>query len=376
MLWSWRRQRRRNEYNAAKRRREEYNAAKRRREEYNAAKRCFMSTEGGMRAVIAALLANLGIAVAKFVAFIITQSSSMLAEAIHSLADSGNQVLLLVGNKRSQKERTQTHQFGYGRLRYVYAFVVAIILFLVGGLFSLYEGFHKIQHPEPLNDPQIAFIVLIVAIILESFSLRTALKESNKSRGRRNLFRFVRDTRNPELPVILLEDTGALFGLVFALIGVTLAVVTGNGAFDGLGAMSVGTLLIVIAIFLGMEMTSMLTGEAALPEEDAAMRAAIEQVSGIERVIHMRSLHTGPDEVLLAAKIAVPADASGRQIADLIDQAEVGVREAMPGKACLVYLEPDLFHVEYKSAAEVASEQARSPGSDEGSSDSDPGSGR
>lgn len=311
-----------------------------------------MSTEGGLRAVIAALVANLGIAVAKFVAFLITRSSSMLAESIHSLADSGNQILLLIGNKRSKRERTATHQFGYGRQRYIYAFVVAIILFLVGGLFSLYEGLHKVQHPEPLNDPLVAFVVLILAIGLESFSLRTALKESNQARGRRSLFRFVRDTRNPELPVILLEDTGALIGLLFALLGVTLAVVTGNGAFDGLGAMAVGLLLVVIAIFLGIEMTSMLTGESALPEEDAAMRAAIEAVDGIERVIHMRSLHTGPDEVLLAAKIAVPSDATGARIADLIDQAEAGVRAAMPGKTCLVYLEPDLFHAQYKSPAE------------------------
>ena len=309
-----------------------------------------MSTEGGMKAVVAALAENLGIAIAKFIAFLVTQSSSMLAESIHSLADSGNQVLLLIGNKRSQKVRTQTHQFGYGRRRYIYGFIVAIVLFLVGGLFSLYEGIHKVQHPEPLNDPQIAFGVLIIAIVLEGFSLRTALKESNKARGHRSLPRFIRDTRNPELPVILLEDTGALLGLVFALVGITLAVVTGNGAFDGIGAMAVGTLLVVIAIFLAMEMTSMLTGEAALPEEDAAITAAIESTDGVERVIHQRTLHIGPDELLVAAKIAVPATATAAAVADVIDAAELQIRTAVPDKTCVIYLEPDLYEADHRSA--------------------------
>lgn len=310
-----------------------------------------MSTEGGLKAVVAALLANLGIAVAKFVAFLLTQSSSMLAEAIHSVADSGNQVLLLFGNKRSQRASTATHQFGYGRQRYIYGFIVAIVLFLVGGLFSLYEGIHKIQHPEELSDPSIAFAVLIIAIVLEGFSLRTALKEANKSRGTRSLARFVRDTRNPELPVILLEDTGALLGLVFALIGITLAVVTGNGAYDGLGAAAVGTLLIIIAIFLAMEMVSMLTGESALPEEDDAMRAAIEATPGVERVIHMKTLHLGPDEILVAAKFAVSKSDTGAQIAAVIDAAESSVRGAMSGKRITAYLEPDIYDPEYETGA-------------------------
>ncbi|MFN8125776.1 MAG: cation diffusion facilitator family transporter [Candidatus Nanopelagicales bacterium] len=310
-----------------------------------------MSTEGGMKAVLAALAANLGIAVAKFVAFLLTQSSSMLAEAIHSLADSGNQVLLLVGNKRSKQTRTATHQFGYGRRRYIYGFIVAIVLFLVGGLFSLYEGIHKVQHPEPLNDAGIAFAVLLIAIVLEAFSLRTAVRESNRARGKRSLPRFIRDTRNPELPVILLEDTGALLGLVFALIGITLAVVTGNGAFDGIGAMAVGTLLVVIAIFLAMEMTSMLTGESALPEEDAAITAAIEATPGVERMIHQRTLHVGPDEILVAAKIAVPAASSAAEVAGVIDAAEVAIRAQIPDKECVIYLEPDIYDADHPDPA-------------------------
>ena len=300
-----------------------------------------MSTEGGMKAVVAALMANLGIAVSKFVAFAFTGSSSMLSEAIHSLADSGNQVLLLIGNKRSQRPADEHHPFGYGRRRYVYGFVVAIVLFLIGGLFSLYEGFHKWQHPEPLSDWWIAVVVLLAAIVMEGFSFRTAIKEANHARGSRSLGKFVRDARQPELPVILLEDAGALTGLVFALFGVGLAVITGDGRFDAMGAMAVGTLLVVIAIFLAMEMTTMLVGESALPEEVAAIRAALESSDGVNRVIHLRTLHVGPDELLVAAKVAIAHSATGEQIADDIDDAERALRAAVP-TAKYVFLEPDI----------------------------------
>ena len=294
-----------------------------------------------MKAVVAALLANVGIAISKFVAFFFTGSSSMLSEAIHSLADSGNQVLLLVGNKRSKKVADEQHNFGYGRRRFVYGFVVAIVLFLVGGLFSLYEGLHKWQHPEPLEDWWIAVVVLLVAIVLESFSFRTAIREANRSRGKRSMLQFVRDARQPELPVILLEDAGALVGLVFALTGVGLAVITGDGRFDAMGAMAVGTLLVVIAIFLAMEMTTMLVGESALPEEVAAIRAALESAVGVRRVIHLRTLHIGPDELLVAAKIAIAHNDTGAQIARDIDAAEAALRAAVP-TAVYVFLEPDL----------------------------------
>lgn len=300
-----------------------------------------MSTEGGIKAVIAALIANLGIAVSKFVAFIFTGSSSMLSEAIHSVADSGNQVLLLIGNKRAKKPADARHPFGYGRRRYVYGFIVAIVLFLVGGLFSLYEGFHKWQHPEPLNDWWIAVLVLLVAIGLETYSFRTAIREANKARGKRSLFGFIRDARQPELPVILLEDAGALAGLLFALFGVSAAVITGDGRFDALGAMAVGTLLVVIAVFLAIEMTAMLVGESALPEEVGAIRAALESSSGVERVIHLRTLHVGPDELLVAAKIAIHHSDTGASIAADIDSAEVALRAAVP-TARYIFLEPDL----------------------------------
>ena len=294
-----------------------------------------------MKAVVAALLANVGIAISKFIAFAFTGSSSMLSEAIHSVADSGNQVLLLIGNKRSTKPADESHPFGYGRRRFVYGFVVAIVLFLVGGLFSLYEGVHKWQHPEPLNDWWIAVLVLLVAIGLEGFSFRTALREANHARGRRSIPAFVKAARQPELPVILLEDAGALVGLVFALVGVGLAVLTGNGRFDALGAMAVGTLLVVIAIFLAIEMTAMLVGEGALPEEVEAIRSALESSEGVQRVIHLRTLHVGPDELLVAAKIAIAHSDTGAEIAADIDAAERALRAAVP-TARYVFLEPDL----------------------------------
>ena len=300
-----------------------------------------MSTEGGMKAVIAALLANLGIAVSKFVAFIFTGSSSMLSEAIHSVADSGNQILLLIGNKRSTKAADEHHPFGYGRRRYVYGFIVAIVLFMVGGVFSLYEGIHKWQHPEPLDDWWIAVLVLLVAIVLEGLSFRTAVREANRSRGKRSLGRFVRDARQPELPVILLEDFGALIGLTFALIGVSLAVITDNGRFDALGAIAVGSLLVVIAIFLAMEMTTMLVGESALPEQVDAIRVALEGSAGVLRVIHLRTLHVGPDELLVGAKIAVAHSETGQEIAEDIDAAERALRAAVP-TARYIFLEPDI----------------------------------
>ena len=300
-----------------------------------------MSTEGGKKAIIAALMANIGIAISKFVAFFFTGSSSMLSEAIHSVADSSNQVLLLVGNKRSQKPADEKHPFGYGRRRFVYGFIVAVVLFLIGGLFSLYEGLHKWQDPEPLNDWWIAVLVLVIAIGLETVSFRTALREANKSRGKRSLANFIKDSRQPELPVILLEDAGALLGLVFALVGVGMAVITGDGRWDAVGAMAVGTLLVVIAIFLAMEMATMLIGESALPEEVAAIRAALESAPLVERVIHLRTVHVGPDELLVAAKIAISQSETAAGIAAGINEAELALRAAVP-TARYVFIEPDL----------------------------------
>jgi cation diffusion facilitator family transporter len=298
---------------------------------------------GGTKAVVAALLANTGIAITKFAAWGLTQSASMLAESIHSVADAGNQVLLLVGGKRAKREATELHQFGYGRERYVYSFIVAIVLFSVGGLFALYEGFHKIQDPHPLEDWRwVPVVVLLVAIVLETLSFRTAIVEANKLRGHVSWTRFVRNARSPELPVILLEDFAALTGLILALLGVVLTLATGNGIWDGAGSMSIGALLVVVAIFLAIEMKSLLIGESATREAQQRIAAAIEAVPGIDRIIHLKTLHVGPEEVLVAAKLGVAPDLSATGIADTINAAERAVRETEPSSVH-IYIEPDIY---------------------------------
>jgi cation diffusion facilitator family transporter len=296
----------------------------------------------GTKAIIAALLANIGIAIAKFVAFLVTGASSMLAESIHSVADSGNQVLLLVGGKRAARAATPQHPFGYGRDRYIYAFIVSIVLFTVGGLFAMYEGYHKLTHPEELESPQWAIGVLLVAIVLESYSFRTAIKETAAVKPpSQSHWRFIRAARQPELPVILLEDFGALIGLVLALLGVGIATLTGNGIYDGLGTVAIGVLLVVIAVILAIETKSLLLGESATPEDQRKIVAAIEEGEGVLSVIHMRTLHLGPDEVLVAAKVAVGPDQTAQDIARGIDATEERIRAAVPS-ARVIYLEPDL----------------------------------
>jgi cation diffusion facilitator family transporter len=300
-----------------------------------------VSASGGTKAIIAALTANLAIAVCKFVAAFFTGSSSMLAEGIHSVADSGNQVLLLVGGRRAARASTKEHPFGYGRERYFYAFVVAVVLFTIGAAFSLYEGVHKISDPHEVSAPIWAFAVLIFAIIAESFSFRTAIKESNTVRGKQSWVSFIRRSKSPELPVILLEDLGALLGLIFALFGVTMAVVTGDGVWDGIGTLMIGVLLAVIAIVLAMETKSLLVGEGATPEMEEQIRAALEGAPEVARVIHMRTLHLGPEELLVAAKIAVEHNDTAAEVAHGIDEAERRIRSAVP-IARVIYLEPDL----------------------------------
>jgi len=299
-----------------------------------------MSSGGGTRAIIAALVANLGIAAAKFVGFLLTGSSSMIAEAAHSVADSGNQALLLLGGRTARRRATEEHPFGYGRDRYFYAFVVALVLFTLGSLFSLYEGVHKVQHPEPLKSPLIAIGILVVAIGLESFSLRTAVQESNEVRGRAGWVQFIRRAKAPELPVVLLEDTAALLGLVFALFGVSMAALTGDPVWDAVGTIAIGILLGVIAAILIVETKSLLIGEAAAPEAVDRIKAALVG-PGVDRVIHLRTLHLGPDELLVAAKIAMPRTTTLERVATAIDEAERRVRAAEP-VARVIYLEPDL----------------------------------
>lgn len=301
-----------------------------------------MSAESGTKAIVAALLANLGIAVTKFVAYLVSGSSSMLAESVHSLADSGNQVLLLVGGRRAARAATPEHPFGYGRERYVYAFVVSIVLFSVGGVFSVYEGIHKIQHPEELTNVAVPLVVLAVAIVLESFSLRTAVVESNKVRRGQSWVDFVRRAKAPELPVVLLEDLAALLGLVLALIGVSLAAVTGDAVWDGIGTVAIGVLLVVIALLLGVETKSLLLGEGSSPAEVSVIERALVDDQTIVRVIHMKTLYLGPDELLVAAKVAVAEGTEADDVVAAINAAEQRVRDTV-AVARVIYLEPDLF---------------------------------
>ena len=299
---------------------------------------------------MAALLANTGIAVMKFLAFFLTGASSMLAEGIHSIADSGNQVLLLVGGKRADRAATPQHPFGFGRERYIYSFLVAIVLFSVGGLFALYEAYHKAHEvheglPNELLDGRwwwVAIVVLLGAILMEGFSFRTAIVESNRTRGKTSWLDFIRRAKSPELPVILLEDFAALIGLVLALLGVSLSKLTGNGYFDVAGTAGIGLLLVAVAVMLGIETKSLLLGEAASPEAQQKLREALERTAGVEQVIHMKTLHLGPEELLVAVKIGVGRTQRAADIARTIDAAERAMREVEP-TAQVIYVEPDIY---------------------------------
>ena len=297
--------------------------------------------EGSRKAIVAALVANSGIAVAKFVGFLITGSASLLAEAVHSVADTSNQGLLLFGGSRARRRATPEHPFGYGRERYFWAFVVALVLFSMGGLFAIYEGIEKLRHPHAPESFGVAVVILVVAIALETFSLTTAVREANHVRGDQSWWSFIHRSKNPELPVVLLEDVGAEVGLFLALGGVIVAHVTDEPRWDAAGSLSIGILLVVIAIVLATEMKSLLLGEAASPTDEQAIQGAIESSPGVRRLIHMRTQHLGPDELLVAAKLEFEETLSFNQLADAVNDAETRLRQAVPA-ARVVYLEPDL----------------------------------
>lgn len=301
-----------------------------------------MSASGGTKAIIAAFLANTGIALTKFIAWFFSGSASMLAEAVHSVADAGNQLLLILGGRKARKAADKEHPFGYGRERYVYAFVVSIILFSVGGIFSIYEGVEKLTHPHELENAWLPMLVLTIAIVLESFSLRTAVKESNHVRGRQSWVQFVRRAKAPELPVVLLEDIAALVGLVFAFIAVGLTVITGNPLFDAIGTLMIGTLLVLVAIVLGIETKSLLVGEGANDEDVAKIEQAITAGPEAERIIHMKTLYLGPDELLVAAKLGFASDQRLLEVAAATNVIEQRIREAVPA-ARVIYIEPDVY---------------------------------
>ncbi len=297
--------------------------------------------DGSKKAIIAALAANLGIAIAKFIGFFFTRSTGMLAEAVHSLADSGNQGLLLLGSKRAKKGATAMHPFGYGRERYFWAFAVALVIFSLGGAFAFYEGLDKLIHPHEPKNLGIGVGILVFSILLESYSFKTAIVEANKLRGNTPMFKFLRRAKTPELPVVLLEDAGALFGLVLALGGLIMAEVTGNARWDAVGSLTIGVLLIGIAIFLSVEMKSLLIGEAASPEQEAAIAMAIEASPEVHKLIHMRTMHLGPDELLLGTKVHFDDAFTTSELASAIDAVEARIRAAVPS-ARVVYVEPDI----------------------------------
>jgi cation diffusion facilitator family transporter len=304
-----------------------------------------MSAGGGKKAILAALSANAGIAVAKFVGAAITGSASMLAEGVHSVADTANQGLLLLGQRRAEQDADELHPFGYGRNRYFYSFVVALVLFTLGSVYAIYEGIHKIQHPEELSSPLVAVLILGLAIALEGYSFRTAMRESKPLKGNSSWWRFIRNSRSPELPVVLLEDSGALAGLVFAFAAIVLTMVTGDPIWDGIGTLAIGILLGAIAIVLILEMHSLLIGEGATPEEDRAIRANLVDDTRIDRVIHLKTQYLGPEEMLVAAKVAITPGLDIADIATAIDAAEARVRGAVPA-AKVMYLEPDLYRAQ------------------------------
>jgi len=300
-----------------------------------------MSASGGTKAIVAALLANLGIAATKFIAFAFSGASAMLAEAIHSLADSINQILLLVGGRKATRAADEKHPFGYGRERFVYAFVVSIILFSLGGLFAVYEGYQKLLHPEPLEVWWLPMGVLTISIVLESFSLRTALREASPLRGGASWGKFIRHAKAPELPVVILEDTAALVGLVLAFLGVGLTAITGNSVFDAIGTIAIGLLLIVVAAVLGYEIKGLLVGEGAGVADREAIENAITGSGSSARIIHMKTLYLGPDELMVGAKLAFEPHAKFADVATEIDAVEARIRAAVPA-ARVIYIEPDV----------------------------------
>ncbi|MBX3286753.1 MAG: cation diffusion facilitator family transporter [Actinobacteria bacterium] len=307
----------------------------------------------GTKAVFAALGANVAIAVSKFVAFSVTGSSSVLAEGVHSVADSGNQLLLLLGGRRARRAADREHPFGYGRERYFWGFVVALVLFTLGAMFAVYEGLHKIEHPEEITNPEWAFGVLAFALLAEGTSLRTAVKEARKTKGDASYWRFIRRAKSPELPVVLLEDFGAMIGLCFALVGVSLSVALDDPVWDGYGTLAIGILLGFIAIVLVVEMKSLLIGESANRKDLEAIAAAVEVEPDVIRLIHLRAEHIGPEELLVGMKVEFLHELTVAEVAATIDRVERNIRGGVP-TARVIYIEPDVHHAHLATASFVA----------------------
>jgi cation diffusion facilitator family transporter len=312
--------------------------------------------------VVAALIANGCISLAKFAGFAITGSAAMLAEGVHSVADTGNQGLLLLGGSRSRRAATPDHPFGYGRERYFWSFVVAVMLFSLGGMFAVYEGVSKIRHPHEIESAGVAVTILVIAIIIEIFSFRTAIVEANHVKHpKMSWWTFIRRSKNPELPVVLLEDLGALVGLVIALTAVVVSVITDDPLYDGIGTLSIGILLVIIATILAIEMKGLLIGESASSSDEQAIAAAIEVEPSVRRLIHMRTQHIGPEELLVGAKIELVEGLEVAEVAEVVNRVETSVRRAVPS-ARIMYLEPDIFRTAIPEDDETGAAQAEVKG--------------
>lgn len=300
-----------------------------------------MAAGESKKAILAAMFANGGLAIAKFVAWGLTRSGSMLAEATHSVADTGNQVLLLVGESRAKRGPTKRRPFGSSREAYFMPFIVAIILFTLGAGFAAHEGIEKLRHPEELGSLRVAVIVLVIGIVLETGSFATAIRAANPLREGATWWRFIRSTKAASLAVVLLEDAAALIGLVLALIGVSLAAATGDPMWDAIGTLTIAALLASVAVLMAMETHSLLIGEAPDADEDAALRNAILAEDGIDEIIVLRAEHRGPEDLLVTAKVRVDPDLTASALAERIGAAERRARDAVPA-ARYMFIEPEI----------------------------------
>jgi cation diffusion facilitator family transporter len=300
-----------------------------------------MAPGGTTKSIVVALGANVGIAIAKFAGYLMTGSSAMLAESLHSLADSINELLLMIGKRQARKSPDTLHQFGYGRSRYFYSFVVALMVFMMGSVFAMYEGYRKLTHPEPLTRPGIALIILAFAALLDGYSLHTARAQSQRLKGSAGWWQFIRNSRVAEPPVILLEDSAALLGLGVAFAGVTLTTATGDPLWDAVSTLAIGVLLGAIAVVLIIETHSLLIGEGATGKQCDTIRSTLQRAEDVDRVVDMRTQYLAPDELLVAAKVVFGHDLELTVAADVIMNVETRVREAVPAVR-VVYIQPDV----------------------------------
>lgn len=307
----------------------------------------------GNKAVVAALIGNTGIAIAKFVGFLLTRSSAMLAESIHSVADAGNQALLLLGGRKARQVADDEHQFGYGRERYFWSFVVALVLFALGSAFAVFEGIAKIRNPHEIDSVGIALGILGFAIIVEAWSFQTAIKEATPLKGDLSWWQFIRRSRTPELPVVLLEDFGAQAGLIIAFAAIGISQIFDAPIWDGIGTLCIGILLGIIAIILVIEMRSLLIGEGARPRDMVKIDRAIKTAPHVDHLIHLRTQHLGPEELLVGAKVAFDPSLTVSELAAAVDGVEAAIRAEVP-YARPVYIEPDLLREESSMKAPEA----------------------